>query len=144
VQSSANNPTNTYTFGQRSGRDDGSANVRILRDFGGNVKISVRSHSIWKNGALYSGNDLAVTAAIRATDNGCGVDPYDIDCTQVDFPFPVGLSCTTGYCKSASPSWNAVVPEAVHADDKSNIEIGQISIRDEDGDPVARQGLFVL
>jgi hypothetical protein len=144
TQSSANNPANTYTFGQTSGgSDDGSAKITMQRaPHRDDVRISVTSRSIWKNGADYTGTDLLMTAVVRATDDACG-PLHDTDCTQVDYPFPVGLTCTSGRCTSVSPSWNAVIPQSVHREDKSNIEIGQTSIVDEDGDTVARSGLFV-
>jgi hypothetical protein len=146
VQSSANNPANTYTFGQTStGSDGGWADVtlgrnQVNRD---NVRIKVSSKEIWKNGARYSGDDLQVTATIRTTDDGCGGSPYDVDCTMVDIPFPTGLHCNNGSCRSVKQSWNAILPGALNKEDTANIEIGQISILDEDADTVARAGVFV-
>jgi hypothetical protein len=142
VQTSANNPTNIVTSGQKAGKDDGTASV-TLQAAKGDVKISAKSKSVWNNGAPYNGS-LIGSAIIRATDNGCGAPPYDVDCTMVDFPFPVALACTNGSCVAAAPTANAVVPEAVHAGDKSNIQIGRISITDGDGDEAATGGLFVL
>ena len=142
AQSSANNPANVYEFGQKNGKNDGSASITI-QAAKGDVKLSAKSKSIWKNGAPYSGNDLSGTAIVRATDNGCGAG-FDVDCTIVDFPFPVGLTCTNGSCKSIAPTANGVLPGSVHEGDVSNIDVGQISVKDEDGDNVARGGVFVL
>ena len=88
------------------------------------------------------GTSLVGTAILRITDNGCG-PLFDVDCTVVDFPFPVGLTCTNGSCKSTAPTANAVLPNAVHAGDSANIDVGQITVSDEDGDSFVRSGLLV-
>ena len=125
VPSSAVNPANVYSFGLKAGKPDGSASLTI-QAAKGDVKLSAKSKSIWKNGAPYSGNDLSGTAMVRATDNGCG-PLFDVDCTIVDFPFPVGLTCTNGSCKTIAPTANGVLPGSTHAGDGSNIDVGQIS-----------------
>ena len=137
VMSTDNNPIHSYTTVDHVGSASSS-----LQAAKGDVKIGAKSKSILKNGAPYSGNDLQGTATIRTTDNGCGA-LFDTDCTIVDFPFPVGLTCTNGSCKAATPTANATLPGAVHAGDNANIQIGAITILDEDGDAVSRGGLYV-
>jgi hypothetical protein len=137
VVSTDNNPIHSYTFSDHVG----SASVS-LQAAKGDVKLGAKSKSVLKNGSPYSGNDLQATATIRTTDNGCG-PLFDTDCTIVDFPFPVGLTCTNGSCKAATATANATLPGAVHAGDNANIQIGAVTILDEDGDGVARGGLYV-
>jgi hypothetical protein len=140
--SSANNPTNVYTFGQStSGADDGSASVTI-RASAGQVRLTAKSRAIWRNGVKYTGDDLTATTVVRKTDNGCGA-AFDVDCTVVDFPFSFGLECTNGSCHAAGSSWNAILPGSDHPDDTSNLEIGPVSIVDQDGDTVAKAGVLV-
>ena len=107
----------------------------------GDVTLSVKSDGIRKNGNHYRGTgDLTATAILRATDNGCG-PMFDVDCTMVDFPFPVDLNCSSGSCKSIAPTANGVLPGAIHAGDKSSIDIGQITVSDDDGDAFLRGGI---
>jgi hypothetical protein len=135
------NPIHSYTFGLKNGKPDGSFAI-TLQASKGDIKIGAKSKSVWKNGAPYSGNDLQFSFQYRATDNGCGA-LFDTDCTIVDFPFPVGLTCTSGSCKPATPTVDATLPGQMHYRDNSNIQIGAMTILDEDGDGVARGGLFV-
>ena len=103
-----------------------------------------KSKSIWKNGAPYSGNDLSGTAIVRATDNGCG--PVRHRLHDHRFPASHTVTCTNGFCKLAPLAFPALIvtDPPIHPGDATNLDIGQIAILDEDGDAVARGGLFVL
>jgi hypothetical protein len=119
----ANNPANVYTFGPRG-------------------KWKVQAKRIPGDIQFKTGEDLEATANLRATDNGCGA-LMDVDCTIVDFPFPVPITCLDGRCASALPTANGVLANAIHEGDIANIEIGQIAIVDEDGDNAFKMGLLV-
>ena len=147
-----NNPANVYEFGQKNGKPDGSMSITIQAT-ATDLKFGGKAKSIWKNGAPYTGDDLHGTMMVRTTDNGCfGGSSYDVDCTIIDFPVPISLTCSNGSCKLPAPvvPTSAVFPasvsfgeSAIHPGDATNIEIGQIAILDEDGDAVARGGLYV-
>lgn len=147
VQSSATNPANVYTFGTHQGLRSGSARFGFTPGTGsqghtprGDASANLSANTIWKNGALYAGNDLQLMLIVRMTDNGCGA-VFDLDCTTMDLPLPVGLICKHGSCNEAATSLNAALPGSLHQNDRTIVGISQIAIFDEDGDTFARQGL---
>lgn len=136
ARTSANNPANIYEFGPK-----GKMSVQLQRTTG-DIKLKIKGAVILRNGTPYSGAGLTGSVVVRATDNGCGA-AFDVDCTMVDFPFPVGLSCTNGKCSASSSTANLVLPGTLHAGDTANIELQQIQILDDDGDVAFRMGLLV-
>lgn len=137
VLSSANDPTNVYSFGPR-----GSARASI--SMGAiDARLNFFSRDIWKDGAAYSGNGLTLATALRVTDSGCGPAPHELDCTRAEIPFPASLTCVAGSCTPVAPTLNGVLPGATHPDDGASIEFGQLAILDEDGDAFARRGILV-
>lgn len=135
VPSTSNNPTNQLTFGSKG------AFVQQLILTKGDIKLLSKGTDILNNGVPFSGT-ITGLATVRVTDNGCGGPSFTTACTIFDFPFPVPVNCTAGKC-SGKTTANTVVPGAVNAGDSSNIEIGQLSVNDPDGDEAFRQGIFV-
>ena len=136
--STANDPDNIVEY-QEGGNNETTYKLQAVE---GDVKISVKGKGIVNNGGLYTGDDLSGTATVRLTDNGCGA-AFDVDCTVTDFPLPVALTCVKGSCKSQTPSVRTMMPASINPADKMNVDIGQISILDPDGDPFARGGILV-
>jgi hypothetical protein len=134
--SSANNPANVLSFNLAG------AMAVDFKTTTGNFKVTVHGRGIFNNDQPYTGN-LVATTVLRVTDNGCEPAPYDTDCTRTDFPFPVSLICTNSICNPAAPNANSLLPGTVDAGDKANIEIGQLTLNDPDGDAFARGGLVV-
>jgi len=135
VPSTNNNATNEMTFGA-----NGSLTAQV-KVGAADITIVVKGSDILNNGGSFSGT-LTAVATIRATDHGCTAPGFTTPCTIFDFPFPVSVTCTNGKCKGKT-SANTVVPAAVATGDEENIEIGQFSFNDPDGDPAFRQGLFL-
>ena len=136
--STANDPDNIVEY-QEGGNNETTYKLQAVE---GDVKISVKSNGIVNNGSLYTGDDLSGAATVRLTDNGCGA-AFDVDCTVIDFPLPVALTCLKGSCKAQTPSVRTMMPASINPADKMNVEIGQVSILDPDGDPFARSGILV-
>jgi hypothetical protein len=134
VATSATNPADILSFGPK-GETSIALSVKT-----GDVAISAKGKDVLNNGSPFSGN-VTGNAIVRATDNGCGA-LFDTDCTLINIPFPVVTACAAGAC-SVKTTANTVLANAVHAGDLSNIEVGQISISDPNGDHAARQGLYV-
>jgi len=127
--------THQITFGP-----DGrlAATAKITK---GDVRVIFKGRDIFNHGAPFSG---ALNAAVnlRATDAGCVAPDFSTSCTLVDLPFQFAFGCTAGVCKGKVTA-NLVIPGAIQDGDQGNIELGQISVFDADGDDCFRAGLFI-
>jgi hypothetical protein len=97
-------------------------------------------------GGVPTNDSLLVLANVRVTSSGCnavnGNPTGGVDCTITDFPFPIAVPCAAGKC-SVSTSANTLVPGAVVAGERGNIEIGQITATDNDAQTAFVQGITI-
>jgi len=115
-----------------------AANVQVGK---GDVKISFKGRGVLDDSAPYNGA-LQALVSLRATDNACTAPEYMTPCTLIDIPFVFDFGCSIGVCQGKT-TVNMVLPDALRDGDNGNIEIGQITVIDPDGDQCFTQGLFV-
>jgi hypothetical protein len=85
---------------------------------------------------------LTLASTLRITDHGCLPPIFPNPCTVQDFVLLVPITCTAGAC-AVSTSVNTLTPGAITALDEMNVEVGQVTVQDPDGDDAFRQGVFV-
>ena len=107
----------------------------------GDLKIAAKGKDILNNSLPYTGT-LTFTTTVRITDHGCLPPIFPNPCTVQDFALTVPINCAAGAC-AASTSVNTLTPGTITALDEMNIELGQITVLDPDGDDAFRQGVFV-
>ncbi len=115
-----------------------AASIKVTK---GDVKISFKGVGILDHGTPFSG-PLQGVVNLRATDAGCVGPDFFTACTLSELPFLFTVGCTAGVCKGKSTA-NLVIPGALQDGDEGNIEFGQVTVIDEDGDECFRMGLFV-
>lgn len=136
VLTTETNPSEKVTFGPK-----GQAQA-IIKVAPGDVKIAFKAKDILNNGAPHSGS-LHAAVSLRVSDHACGaMSPYTTPCTVQDVELPITIGCTVGSC-SGNFTVNTLIPGLIVVGDEGNIELGQIVIRDDDGDEAFRQGLFL-
>jgi hypothetical protein len=128
--------TEEVTFGPK-----GQAQA-IIKVAPGDVKIAFKSKDIRNKGVPHSG-DLHAAVMVRVSDHACGaMSPFLTPCTVQDIELPITIGCTAGTC-SGNFTLNTLIPTLIVVGDEGNVELGQIVIRDGDGDDAFRQGLFL-
>lgn len=130
------NPAHKIIFGT-----DGSA-VALIRVGAGDVKITFKAAGILDNvsGFPYGGSLLALVS-LRVTDHACG-EAATTPCTVADMSLPIPIGCTAGTCNGIFRI-NTLFANLIKVGDEGNVELGQIVVRDPDGDDAFRQGLFL-
>jgi hypothetical protein len=142
------NATNVTTFGIK-----GAANVQA-GVITGDIKIGIKALDILNNGVPANSINLGTsTSRVVATSGNCapGAPPQPApvpgtECTSTDLSSLFGaifsVPCTAGKCQLKT-TVNTIIPGAITAGGKINIELAGVSLNDPDGDRAFTVGLFL-
>ena len=144
ASSSASGTTMSFSHRTTTSLSTDYANV-LLKSRSQDLLLAFQSRDIYVDGAPAS--SLTVSAPLRVTDAGCGVDPPETACTMVDFPLALTVPCTitagvANSCSRGGASTKTLLP-GLKVLDGPNVEVGQFAVQDAEGEDFARQGIFI-